>query len=229
MKKLAQPTVVLADNDWTFQQDLIPALDREGYLPLTAINQYQLLRILQEEDPVLILMDPWEKSFSLPETMQSLEQLHPLMSPKLVVLTNKQEEDHEVRAFHAGVDGYLVKPVYISSFMLRIKRLMRPRLHDPRQAILNFQDIEIRRKERSVYWKGKEVPFQQKTFELLMLLADHADEVISRAALLQEVWDVQGDSQARTVDVHILKIRKKIGADRVQTIKGVGYKFVSQP
>jgi two-component system, OmpR family, alkaline phosphatase synthesis response regulator PhoP len=144
----------------------------------------------------------------------------------VVFLTARSEEYSEVAAFDIGADDYITKPIKPRALMSRISALFR---RDSKKSspsnIINVGDLTIDRTSYTISVKGKEINLPKKEFELLYFLAQNPNKVFSREDLLQNIWGSDVYVLARTVDVHIRKVREKIGEDYITTVKGVGYKF----
>ena len=143
-------------------------------------------------------------------------------------LSARGEDYSHVAAFDAGADDYVTKPVKPKVLMSKVKAMLRRFIVDEESKNLLIGDLTINLEEYKVIHKGEELSFPRKEFELLYLLASKPDKVFKREKIMEAVWGsdvVVGD---RTIDVHIRKLREKIGDDYFKTVKGVGYKFVNK-
>jgi two-component system alkaline phosphatase synthesis response regulator PhoP len=160
------------------------------------------------------------------ETCRQLRDLPELQKMFVVFLTARSEEYSEVAAFDIGADDYITKPIKPRALMSRISALFR---RDSKKSspsnIITIGDLTIDRTSYTISIKGKEINLPKKEFELLYFLAQNPNKVFSREDLLQNIWGTDVYVLARTVDVHIRKVREKIGEDYITTVKGVGYKF----
>jgi two-component system, OmpR family, alkaline phosphatase synthesis response regulator PhoP len=160
------------------------------------------------------------------ETCRLLRDLPELQKMFVVFLTARSEEYSEVAAFDIGADDYITKPIKPRALMSRISALFR---RDSKKTspsnIITIGDLTIDRTSYTISVKGKEINLPKKEFELLYFLAQNPNKVFSREDLLQNIWGSDVYVLARTVDVHIRKVREKIGEDYITTVKGVGYKF----
>jgi two-component system alkaline phosphatase synthesis response regulator PhoP len=149
----------------------------------------------------------------------------------IVFLTAREEEYSEVAGFEAGGDDYIAKPIKPRILLSRIKAIFRRGLdhqNNPEQS-LKILDLEILRDEYLVYKNGVPISLPKKEFELLFFLASKPGKVFPREILLENIWGSDVMVVDRTIDVHIRKLREKLGDDYIQTIRGVGYKFSQNP
>jgi len=142
----------------------------------------------------------------------------------MVFLTARSEEYSEIAGFNVGADDYIAKPIKPKLLVSRINALFR-RLHKTEEMQMQLGDLIIDREKFTVTYKGQEIILAKKEFELLQLLASKPGRVFLRNEILNQVWGTEVIVGDRTIDVHIRKIRQKIGIDLVTTVKGVGYKF----
>jgi len=149
-----------------------------------------------------------------------------LVNTYIVFLTARAEEYSEVAAFDVGADDYILKPIKPRALMSRISALFRRDSSKKNtSAQIKAGELIIDRTSYTVKLKGREISLPKKEFELLYFLAQNPNKVFSRDDLLQNIWGADVYVLSRTVDVHIRKVREKIGDDCIATIKGVGYKF----
>jgi two-component system alkaline phosphatase synthesis response regulator PhoP len=143
----------------------------------------------------------------------------------ILILTARGEEYSEVAGFEAGADDYVTKPVRMRSLIKRIESLLRRSIR-PEPGLLEVDAFKIDRSKYMVYQGETEIRMPRKEFELLFLLASRPSKVVTREEIIEKVWGTEVVVVDRTIDVHIRRIRKKIGEECIQTVKGVGYKFV---
>jgi two-component system alkaline phosphatase synthesis response regulator PhoP len=143
----------------------------------------------------------------------------------IVFLTARSEEYSEINGFNAGADDYIAKPIKPQLLMSRIKAILRRKNGDEDQQSLNVSNIIIDRESYLVYRGEEKIQLARKEFELLFLLATKPGKVFNRDYILEKVWGEDVLVVDRTIDVHIRKIREKLGDDYIVTVKGVGYKF----
>ena len=203
-------------------------LESEGYHVETASSGKKAISIAQKSDPDLILIDIMMPEMDGIQTCIKLREIDNLKSSHILFLTARAEEYSEVAAFDAGADDYITKPIKPRALISRINSFYKKtsaKLNSSNS--LEVGDLNINKESYVVKLNGKEIFFPKKEFELLYFLASNPKKVYGRDSLLRNIWGTDVHVVARTVDVHIRKIREKIGQDYVSTIKGVGYKFKS--
>ena len=201
-------------------------LEKNGYEVKTAQDGARAVDIARKFIPDLVLLDIMMPKMDGVETCRLLRDLPELQKMFVVFLTARSEEYSEVAAFDIGADDYITKPIKPRALMSRISALFR---RDSKKTspsnIITIGDLTIDRTSYTISVKGKEINLPKKEFELLYFLAQNPNKVFSREDLLQNIWGSDVYVLARTVDVHIRKVREKIGEDYITTVKGVGYKF----
>lgn len=202
-------------------------LRREGYTVFTAPDGEQGIEIAARETPSLIILDVMMPGMDGMETCERLRQI-PRLKDTLVVFLTALAEDYSMMAgYEAGADDYITKPVKPKVLMSKIRALLRrvvPAVEES-QARYTAGDLVIDREGYRVIHQGREMVLPRKEFELLALLASRPGRVFKREEIMDQVWGNEVVVGGRTIDVHIRKLREKIGDDRFKTIKGVGYKF----
>ena len=203
-------------------------LESEGYHVETASSGKKGISIAQKSDPDLILIDIMMPEMDGIQTCIKLREIDNLKSSHILFLTARAEEYSEVAAFDAGADDYIIKPIKPRALISRINSFYKKTLAKVKSSkSLEVGELSINKESYVVKLNGKEVFFPKKEFDLLHFLASNPKKVYGRDALLRNIWGTDVHVVARTVDVHIRKIREKIGQDYITTIKGVGYKFKS--
>ncbi len=221
-------TVILVVDD---EQDILDLVEynliKQGYEVLTSDNGRDGIQMAKKHRPGLILLDIMMPRMDGHQVCQNLKQDPELRDIPIIFLTARSDEQSEVRGLEEGADDYLSKPISIAKLMSRIKAVLR-RAREPLETQKNsivFEGLVIDR-DRYVVEKGsREIKLPRKEFEVLYLLASQAGKVLSRQVLLNEVWGANIYVIDRTVDVHIRKIREKLGDSLIETVKGVGYRF----
>ena len=218
--------ILVVDDEVDILELLKYNLEKEGYQVKTAENGVDGVEIARGFVPDLILLDIMMPDQDGVETCRQLREMKELSNTFIIFLTARVEEYSEVAAFENGADDYLTKPIKPRALMSRINAIFRRSKKDvePEDKI-SAGDLEIDKLSYTVRKGAQEFNFPKKEFELLYFLARHPGKVFSRDDLLHNIWGTDVYVLARTVDVHIRKVREKIGDGYISTIKGVGYKF----
>lgn len=221
--------VLVVDDEKDILQLIRYNLEREGFRVETASDGNEALRKTNEVKPDLILLDIMLPGKDGYEVMKSLNQNEKTAGIPVIFLTAKSAEFDEVLGLELGADDYIVKPISPRKLISRIRAVLRRSEGGRGEGGKNidFGEVYIDRESYLVKISGKQVFFPRKEFEILYYLASHEGKVISRETLLSRIWGADVYVGDRTVDVHIRKIREKLGehAGMIETIKGVGYKF----
>ena len=201
-------------------------LEQEGYIVKTANSGFEALKIVDKFSPQLILLDIMMPKLDGIETCIKLRSIESLSNAYIIFLTAREEEYSEVAAFDAGADDYITKPIKPRALISRINSFFKRRFASKDSSLI--QEVETLKMDKNSYTttlEGKKIYLPKKEFELLFFLMKNSSKVYSRDSLLSNVWGSGVHVVARTVDVHIRKLREKIGENFIKTIKGVGYKF----
>jgi two-component system alkaline phosphatase synthesis response regulator PhoP len=219
--------VLVVDDEEPILELLKYNLEKNGYEVKTAQDGAKAVDIARKFIPDLVLLDIMMPKMDGVETCRQLRDLPELQKMFVVFLTARSEEYSEVAAFDIGADDYITKPIKPRALMSRISALFRrdSKKSSP-SSVISIGDLTIDRTSYTINVKGKEINLPKKEFELLYFLAQNPNKVFSREDLLQNIWGSDVYVLARTVDVHIRKVREKIGEDYITTVKGVGYKFM---
>ena len=203
-------------------------LESEGYYVETASSGKKGISLAQKINPNLMLVDIMMPDMDGIQTCIKLREIDNLKSSYILFLTARAEEYSEVAAFDAGADDYITKPIKPRALLSRINSFYkRASSKVTLSKSLKVGDLDINKDSYVVKLNNKEIFFPKKEFNLLYFLASNPKKVYSRDSLLRNLWGTDVHVVARTVDVHVRKIREKIGPDYISTIKGVGYKFKS--
>lgn len=221
--------ILVVDDEKDIVQLIRYNLEQEGFKVEAASDGIEALKKANEVKPDLILLDIMLPGKDGYEVIKSLNQNERTANIPVIFLTAKSAEFDEVLGLELGADDYVVKPISPRKLVSRIRAVLR-RSEGARSEggkNIDFGDILIDRESYLVRIKGEQVFFPRKEFEILYYLASHEGKVVSRETLLSRIWGADVYVGDRTVDVHIRKIREKLGdhADMIETIKGVGYKF----
>ncbi len=218
--------VLVVDDEEPIQELLRYNLEKDGYEVKTAGDGQKAVDIAKKFQPDLVLLDIMMPKMDGVETCRLLREIPELQKTFIIFLTARSEEYSEVAAFDVGADDYITKPIKPRALISRIAALFRRDIKksDP-AAVLSLGDLTIDRTSYTIKINGREINLPKKEFELLYFLAKNPNKVFSREDLLQNIWGSDVYVLARTVDVHVRKVREKIGEDYITTVKGVGYKF----
>ena len=202
-------------------------LRKEGYTVFTASGGKEGVEIARKEQPALIILDVMMPDMDGMETCEKIRQIPQLKDTLVTFLTALAEDYSMMAGFDAGADDYITKPVKPKVLVSKIKALLRRAGGQDVQAETSLAagDLEIDRDRYVVVNKGREIVLPRKEFELLSLLTSRPGRVFKRDEIMDTVWGNEVVVGGRTIDVHIRKLREKIGEDYFKTIKGVGYKF----
>jgi two-component system alkaline phosphatase synthesis response regulator PhoP len=223
--------ILIADDERDIIDFLRYNLEKEGFDVLTARNGAEAVT-LAKKNPNLILLDMMMPEMDGMEAMRVLKKNSATAKIPVIFLTARGSEVDEVVGLELGADDYIIKPISIPKLMARIKLTLRKKQNLKHEEashteILRHGVIEINRARYKVFVNKKEVFFPKKEFEVLSYLVKNVGKVVTRETLLSQIWGSDVYVIDRTVDVHIRKIREKLGsnADYIDTIKGVGYRM----
>lgn len=218
--------VLVVDDEESIVELLKYNLEKSGYEVRTALDGTRGVEIARKFVPDLVLLDIMMPKMDGVETCRLLREIPELQKTFIVFLTARAEEYSEVAAFDVGADDYINKPIKPRALMSRINALFR---RDTKKAspvtLITIGGLVIDRTSYTIKLDSREINLPKKEFELLYFLAQNPNKVFSREDLLHNIWGSDVYVLARTVDVHIRKVREKIGEDYITTVKGVGYKF----
>jgi two-component system alkaline phosphatase synthesis response regulator PhoP len=203
-------------------------LKKEGFQVKTAHNGFEALDIADDFMPHLILLDIMMPEMDGMETCEKIRSSEKLKNVLIVFFTARGEDYSQVAGFDAGADDYITKPIKPRVLVSKVKALLR-RLGtsvEHEEDVLEFNDFTIFKNEYYVLKNGEQIVLPKKEFDLLVLLASSPNKVLNREHILRNVWGHDVVVGGRTIDVHIRKLREKIGDRYIDTIKGVGYKFI---
>ena len=221
--------ILLVDDEPDIIEIVRYNLSSEGYRIISAENGREALKLAKKERPQLIILDVMMPEMDGIETCEQMRKQPELKETVIAFLTARGEDFSQVAGFDVGADDYITKPIKPKVLTGKVKSLLRRfRGHvGSISDIVRVGDLEINRDEYKIVKEGEEFVLPRKEFELLYLLASQPGRVFEREEILEKVWGNHVIVGGRTIDVHIRKLREKIGEDRFQTIKGVGYKFTA--
>lgn len=218
--------ILIVDDEADIVELLKYNLEKEGYNCTTASNGKDALEKIEKVRPDLVLLDIMMPEMDGIETCRRIRQMEHVKHVYIVFLTARSEEYSELAGFEVGADDYITKPIKPRVLLSRIKAIMkRDKQVDEKDGDIDAGGVKINRTTYSVTIADEEITLPKKEFELLYLLASKPGKVFTREVILNDVWGNEVFVGDRTIDVHIRKIREKIGDKKIKTIKGVGYKF----
>ncbi len=220
--------ILLVDDEPDILEIVKYNLSSEGYEVFTAKNGAEGVAKAKKKRPQLIILDVMMPEMDGIEACEIIRNTAGLENTIITFLTARGEDYSQVAGFDAGADDYITKPIKPKVLVSKVKALLR-RLKDEsnqQEDIVTVGNIVINREEYKIVNNGKEIVLPRKEFELLALLTSKPSKVFKREVILDKVWGNEVVVGGRTIDVHIRKLREKIGEDHFKTVKGVGYKFV---
>ena len=226
MGNLKGHTILLVDDEPDILEFLSYNLRKEGYKVFTAADGEEGVRMTQQFQPSLILMDVMMPKMDGIEACQVIRKDLNLNQPIIAFLTSRAEDYAQIAGFEAGADDYITKPIRPRLLISKVESLLR-RIQNLNQHSVIYapNNLIIDREKFSVQLDGKKIILPKKEFELLELLSSRPGKVFNRDQILSIVWGNDTIVGERTIDVHIRKLREKLGDAYIRTIKGVGYTF----
>jgi two-component system alkaline phosphatase synthesis response regulator PhoP len=218
--------ILLVDDEEDILEMIRYNLEKEGFEVEIANNGREAIDKAKKFNPNLVLLDVMMPEMDGIETCLAIKDIEGLKNTMIAFLTARGEDYSQIAGFDSGADDYITKPIKPRVLVSRIKALLRRT--DTVQAneeVVNIGDIKIDREKYLIVKSGVEINLPKKEFELLSLLASKPGKVFTRETILERVWGgdvIVGD---RTIDVHIRKLREKLGDDYIKTVKGIGYRF----
>ncbi len=217
--------ILIVDDEPDIIEFISYNLKKEGFKYNHASNGKEALDKIPTFKPDLVLLDVMMPVMDGLEACKQMRLMPEMKDSFIVFLTARSEEYSEINGFNAGADDYIAKPIKPQLLMSRIKAILRRRSGEEDQQTLHVSNIIIDRESYLVYRGEEKIQLARKEFELLFLLASKPGKVFNRDYILEKVWGEDVLVVDRTIDVHIRKIREKLGDDYIVTVKGVGYKF----
>jgi two-component system alkaline phosphatase synthesis response regulator PhoP len=218
--------ILLVDDEQDILEIVGYNLTQEGYQVITAVNGKEAVAKAKKELPHLIIIDVMMPEMDGMEAVENIRKLPELSNVIITFLTARSEDYSQVAGFDAGADDYIAKPIKPKLLVSKVKALLRRlKEEENKEDILRVGTIEINREEYKIVMEDREIVLPRKEFELFYLLASKPGKVFKREEILDKVWGNEVVVGGRTIDVHIRKLREKIGDDIFKTIKGVGYKL----
>ena len=219
-------TILLVDDEPDILEFLSYNIRKEGYKVFTANNGEEGVKLTQQLSPSLILLDVMMPKMDGIETCQIIRKDLNITQPIIAFLTSRAEDYAQIAGFEAGADDYISKPIRPRLLLSKIESLLR-RLDKSHGIVIESEvnSLKIDREKFLIEIDGKQIILPKKEFELLELLASRPGKVFNREQILSIVWGNETIVGERTIDVHIRKLREKLGDEYIRTIKGVGYTF----
>ncbi|WP_276497809.1 response regulator transcription factor [Pontibacter litorisediminis] len=226
MQTASHYKVLVVDDDPDIVELLQYNLSREGYEVSTADNGKKAIEVARHVKPDIILMDVMMPVLDGIAACRQLREQEEFRHTHVIFLTARSEEFSEVAAFDAGADDFITKPIKPRALLSRLAAFARRDAQQEEQdKVIEAGDLRIDRSSFAVYKGEEKITLPKKEFELLAFLAATPNKVFTREELLSNIWGNDVYVIARTVDVHVRKVREKVGEENIKTIKGVGYKF----
>lgn len=220
--------ILLVDDEPDILEIVGYNLSNEGYQVITAENGADGVKKAKKEKPHLIILDVMMPKMDGIEACEQIRSIPELKDVIVTFLTARSEDYSLVAGFDAGADDYITKPIKPKVLVSKVKALLRRLKDDDKpENVVKIGQLTIDRDQYKVILKGKEMLLPRKEFELLSLLTSKPGKVFKRDEILDKVWGNEVVVGGRTIDVHIRKLREKIGNKSFKTVKGVGYKFVN--
>ena len=222
-------SVLVIDDEDDIREILIYNLKKEGFNAYAAENGEKGLELLKSVHPDLVLLDVMMPGMDGIEVCEAIRNLAGYERTLICFLTARSEDYSQIAGLDAGADDYVSKPIKPKVLISRIKAMLRRKgMAEPEEKSTDGR-LVINRDKYLVERNGEVMHLPRKEFELLALLASRPGHVFERDIILEKVWGTDIVVGDRTIDVHVRKLREKIGEGMIKTIKGIGYKFVEQP
>jgi len=226
--------ILVIEDERDLQQILAYNLRKEGHEVLQALDGAEGLRTARGQKPDLVLLDLMLPDLPGTEVCKALKADPSTRDIPVLMLTAKGEEIDRVLGFELGAEDYVVKPFSVRELLLRVQAILR-RLHGAKSAepedAITFGRLRIDNAAHRTWVDGQEVQLTSIEFRLLGMLYERRNRVQTRASLLEDVWGLQADTETRTVDTHVKRLREKLGTAEayIETVRGVGYRFAATP
>lgn len=224
---MSQKKILLIDDEQDILEILTYNLEKEGYEIHTATNGNEGIEVAKKVLPDLILLDVMMPEKDGIETCQDLRKIKELQKTLIVFLSARSEEFSQLAGFQAGANDYVVKLIKPKILISKVNALLQltSQISDS-SKLIEIGDLVIDKDNFRVSKAGQQFLLPKKEFDLLYLLASNTDKVFKREEILEKVWGNDVIVGERTIDVHIRRLREKLGIDTIQTLKGIGYKLI---
>lgn len=228
MKENAAPKkILIVDDEPDILEFLKYNLKKEGYQVATAADGKQAIKAAEKENPHLILLDIMMPEMDGVETCRNLREKKQFRDTPIAFLTARDEDFTQIAALDVGGDDYITKPIKPRVLMSRIAALLRrsARSSEEEQPVIQLDNLVIDKNKVLVFKDENPIELPRKEFEILWLLASRPGRVFTREEIFDKIWGNDVIVGNRTIDVHIRKLRERIGEQYIKTMKGIGYKF----
>lgn len=221
--------LLIADDDPDILEMIEYNLSEDGHEIICANNGQEALNLAEKHNPELVMLDIMMPIFDGVEVCEKLRSNNQFQETLIVFLTARNEDFTQIACYESGGDDYIVKPVKPKVLVSRINAILRRRSsYSKKSRNIAIKDVIIDVENYNVKKRDIQITLAKKEFELLVLLASKPDKLFSRDEIFNKVWGVDQAIGDRTIDVHIRKLREKIGDSYIKTVKGVGYKIESE-
>jgi two-component system alkaline phosphatase synthesis response regulator PhoP len=219
-------SILIVDDEPAIIDFLKYNISKEGYKVFTAINGLEAFEMVKKISPDLVLLDLMMPVLDGIEACQMIREEKSINQPIIAFLTSRSEDYSQVAGFEAGADDYISKPIRPRLLLSKIEALLRRNNFQAAPENIRQNSIIIDRDKFVIYKYDQQISLPKKEFELLEFLMSRPEKVFNRDEILSRVWGTDAIVGERTIDVHIRKLREKLGDDYIRTVKGIGYTFV---
>ena len=217
--------ILLVDDEPDIVEIISYSLKNANYDVYSAFNGLEAIKVAKSIKPDLIILDVMMPEMDGIEACEIIREDQVVGKTLITFLSARGEDYSQIAALNAGADDYITKPIKPKVLLSKVKSLLR-RISNDQNEIIEFKNLTIDKTGYRVFVEKNEISLPRKEFELLILLASKPDKVFKRDFILESIWGKDVIVGDRTIDVHIRKLREKIGSSYLKTIKGVGYKFI---
>lgn len=218
-------TILVVDDEPDILEFLEYNLQKEGFHVVLAQNGQEAVEVAKKEYPHLILLDIMMPVLDGIEACREIRNIPDLKNSVIAFLTARNEDFTQIAGFDVGADDYITKPIKPRLLISRVNALLRRHRQEEADSILRIGHLQIDRERFVVVLDDDELFLPRKEFELLYLLASKPGKVFKREEILSKIWGKEVIVGDRTIDVHIRKLREKLGDAAIKTVKGIGYKL----
>ena len=221
--------ILVVDDDPDIIEIISYNLKKENYKVFSCYNGTDSIKIAKKEKPDLIILDVMMPGMDGIQVCEKLRSENKFNNTIIMFLSARGEDFTHIAAYDAGADDFVNKPLKPRLLISKVRSLLRRtnKINNVSSMKLNFKGLIINKEEYTVKIKGEKLILPRKEFELLFMLSSNTGKVIKREEIMNQIWGEDVIVGDRTIDVHIRKLRKKIGSNFIKTIKGIGYKFIS--